>query len=64
MSGICLCRFNECKNKHNCLRFQTKEDEMSSFAEFEHICTEENNYKYFWKMDEVANESISEENGD
>jgi hypothetical protein len=24
-------------------------NEMSSFAEFQYICSEENNYQYYWK---------------
>jgi hypothetical protein len=64
MAGICLCRFKDCINKDTCLRFQTKENEMSSFAEFQHICTKENNYEHFWKMEVVANESKTEQTGD
>jgi hypothetical protein len=64
MAGICLCRNEECPHKNSCLRFITKEDTMSSFAEFKHICTEENNFTYFWKMDEVAIVSKTEETGD
>lgn len=56
MSNMCLCRYSECEKKDSCKRYITKADNYDSFADFQYICNEETNYKYYWQTEiQVAN---------
>ena len=57
MAGIALCprEDNDCKYKEECLRYKQESTADSSFADFQSICCEENQFHYKWEMEGEKN---------
>jgi hypothetical protein len=51
MPDICMCKNEKCPKKEECYRYMAKPSEWQSYIEFKNICNEENNYQWFWQME-------------
>jgi hypothetical protein len=63
---IALCaKPNKCPKQDSCLRFNKKDNINVQYFHFENICSNKNNYKWYWEYitDIVPAKKESENNG-
>lgn len=48
MSDICMCQYENCPKSQECYRFKAKPSDYQSYALFQNICNEDNDYEWFW----------------
>lgn len=62
MADISMCLHKTCPKSNSCYRFLAPvNNEWQSFMKFENICTEGNEYKWYW---EYKQEVVIKEGGD
>ncbi len=51
MSNISQCTYSKCEKSNNCYRFLATPDPLyQKYNKFENICTQDNNYKWYWEV--------------
>lgn len=51
MADIAKCEFKQCPRKETCYRYTAQSNQYQTYVEFQNICHEKNNYKYYWEIE-------------
>jgi hypothetical protein len=63
MADISMCQYSKCPKSNECYRFLAPVNQhYQSYARFQNICSEDDNYQWFWQADKSLIKKEDENN--
>jgi hypothetical protein len=51
IADISMCKNESCVKKDTCYRYRASPGEYQVYMEFQNICNEKNEFKWYWEME-------------